>query len=228
VLATGDELVEPWVPSGPAQVRNSNAPMLVSALRAAGAEPEYIGIAKDNPASLRSLLKKGLSADIMLVSGGVSVGTRDLVGMELKNVGVEPVFTRVAVKPGKPLFFGRKGGTVVFGLPGNPASSLVAFELFVRPALCKMRGFGENPPQFRSGELKSSIAAKRDRLTFLPATFERSPSGAVVELLKWAGSGDIKAMAHANCLVAIPPGKAPIPAGTRVDFVTFQWAADCS
>jgi len=227
VLATGDELVEPWVPPGPAHVRNSNAPMLVSALRAAGAEPEYVGIAKDNPASLRSLLEKGLSADILLVSGGVSVGTHDLVGRELENMGVEPVFTRVAVKPGKPLFFGRNGGTVVFGLPGNPASSLVGFELFVRPALYKMRGFGEKPPQFRSGELRSSIAAKRDRLTFLPATFARSPSGAAVELLKWAGSGDIKAMTHANCLVAIPPGKAPIPAGTKVDFVTFQSAGDC-
>jgi len=228
VMSTGDELVEPEVRPGPAQVRNSNAPMLVGALQAAGVRVDYLGIATDDRGSLRPMLEKGLGGDILLVSGGVSVGTHDLVGKELEGAGVEPVFTRVAVKPGKPIFFGRRGPCIVFGLPGNTASSLVGFELFVRPALCKMRGLGDWPPKFLRGALATSVEMKRDRLTFLPAVSINERSGMVVRPLEWAGSADIRALVHANCLVAIPPGESPVPGGAEVDFVTFQWVGYCA
>ncbi len=228
VLATGDELVEPTCFARPAQVRNSNAPMLVAALMSVGARPEYLGIARDDRPSLRALLERGLQGDILLVSGGVSVGEHDLVGDELINLGVEPIFTRIAIKPGKPLFFGRRQHAIVFGLPGHPASSLVSFELFVKPAIYKMRGFGDRPPEFRRGKLADTVTLIRDRLTFLPATFTESVRGVAIRPLEWAGSADIRALARATCLAAIPPGESPLPGGADVDFLTFRWARYCS
>ncbi len=226
LLATGDELVEPDSTPNLSQVRNSNAHMLLAALRDLGVDARYLGIARDTSDSLRPLLEKGLSSDLFLISGGVSVGERDLVGRELRQLGVEPIFTRVAVKPGKPLFFGTKGACSVFGLPGNPASSFVTFELFVRPAIAKMRALGERRPVFESATLATTVNFRRDRLTFVPAALRREGTEVVVQPIKYAGSADILAVTRADCLASIPRGDAPITAGSRVNYLLIRSEKD--
>ncbi len=139
IVATGDELVEPGQPLGPGQIRNSNAPMLRALAMAAGAEAHVLPIAADEPSALSTILRRGLDADVLLISGGVSAGTRDLVPSALAALGVENVFHKVNIKPGKPLWFGvgpsreSERGPLVFGLPGNPVSGLVGFLVFARP-----------------------------------------------------------------------------------------------
>jgi molybdopterin molybdotransferase len=136
VLSTGAELVPPEEPEpGPARIRDANSTALVWACRAAGADVESLGIAPDEPGPLRGLLARGLEADVLVTSGGVSVGERDLVREGLEALGVEPLFWRVDLRPGKPATAGVGPGGLALGLPGNPASALVGFELFVRPAL---------------------------------------------------------------------------------------------
>src|SRR5262249_12513264 len=136
VMTTGDEVVEaPEVP-GPGQIRNSNSPMLLAQVARAGASPRYLGIGRASAESLRRLIGEGLAgSDVLVLSGGVSAGKFDLVPGVLQELGVRAHFHKVALKPGKPLFFGTREGVLVFGLPGNPVSSFVCFELFVRPAL---------------------------------------------------------------------------------------------
>src|SRR5262249_47767571 len=135
ILPTGDEIVEISATPGPGQIRNSNGPMLAAQVQRAGGIPHPLGIARDNAEDLRALISEGLRFPMLILSGGVSAGKLDLVPGILQELGVEPHFHKVAMKPGKPVFFGTLGETVVFGLPGNPVSSLVCFELFVRPAI---------------------------------------------------------------------------------------------
>jgi len=140
ILSTGDELVEPGTPPGPAQLINSNSIALAAAVREAGAVPRMLGIARDNRLSHLEKLRSGLTADCLITSAGVSAGDRDLVRAVLEELGVKFLFWKVAIKPGKPTAFGIFEGKPVFCLPGNPVSSLVTFEAFVRPALLKMQG----------------------------------------------------------------------------------------
>jgi molybdopterin molybdotransferase len=145
ITSTGDELIEPDQVPGPGQVRNSNAPMLLGQVAAAGGLPRSLAIARDTRESLRSVVEEGLAtSDVLLLSGGVSAGKLDLVPEVLKDAGVVPHFHKIKLKPGKPLLFGTcdrpEGKRLVFGLPGNPVSSFVCFELFVRPALRRLGG----------------------------------------------------------------------------------------
>ncbi|HEX9186445.1 MAG TPA: gephyrin-like molybdotransferase Glp, partial [Vicinamibacteria bacterium] len=140
LLVTGDEIVDVGAAPGPCQIRNSNGPAVTAQARLAGAEVRPLGVAPDQPDAIAEALRPGLSADVLVVSGGVSAGDYDLVEPALLELGATFLFTKVAIKPGAPLVFGRRGGTLVFGLPGNPVSAQVTFDLFVRPALLKMQG----------------------------------------------------------------------------------------
>ncbi|MGE3808647.1 MAG: gephyrin-like molybdotransferase Glp [Gemmataceae bacterium] len=135
IVATGDELVDAPAAPGPGQIRNSNGPMLMALAQSAGAVPGYLGIARDQLDELRAKVKAGLESDLLVLSGGVSAGKLDLVPGVLAEFGVESIFHKVEMKPGKPVFFGTRGSTLIFGLPGNPVSALVCFELFAAPAL---------------------------------------------------------------------------------------------
>ena len=140
LLVTGDEIVEVSATPGPAQIRNSNGPAVAAQARLAGADVRLLGVAPDRQDAVAEALRAGLAADVLVVSGGVSAGDYDLVEPALLDLGATFLFTKVAIKPGAPLVFGRRGGTLVFGLPGNPVSAQVTFDLFVRPALLKMQG----------------------------------------------------------------------------------------
>jgi molybdopterin molybdotransferase len=218
VVATGDELVEAGTVLKAGQIRNSNGPMLVAQVSRAGARAEYLGIARDEPGKLRALVDQGLRADVLVLSGGVSAGTLDLVPGVLQEAGVAAHFHRVAMKPGKPVFFGTgPRGTAVFGLPGNPVSSLVCFELFVRPAL---RRLGGHPDALRNpvrAALAEQFRHRSDRPTYHPAVLEESAGGRRVATVAWLGSPDLKALARANALALFPPGEAVYTAGQPFD-----------
>jgi molybdopterin molybdotransferase len=214
VVPTGDELVEPAERPGPGQIRNSNGPMLLAQAARAGGVPRLLGIARDWPESLRALVAEGMREDVLILSGGVSAGKLDLVPGVLREAGVAARFHKVAMKPGKPVFFGTgPRGQPVFGLPGNPVSSLVCFELFVRPALRRLAGHADPGPRQVTAALAEDFAHRSDRPTYHPAALEGGPGGRRVRPVPWFGSADLRALAGANALVVLPPGEQTFAAG---------------
>ena len=212
VLATGSELVRPGTPLAPGQVYEANALMLASALTAAGAEVERLPAVADDEDAHRAAIARGLDADVLVTSGGVSVGPHDLVRAIESELGVEEVFWQVAVKPGKPIAFGIRGRTLVFGLPGNPVSSLVGCELFVKPALRALQGVAAPLPRFEHGRLASSLQrnATRDELV------RARVAGGALEPLTGQESHMIARAAAANALVHVPRGEGTLDAGADV------------
>ena len=221
ILPTGDELVEPSERPAPGQIRNSNGPMLAACVRRAGGTPIELSIGRDERDALSERIAAGLQADVLVLSGGVSAGVLDLVPELLAASGVQKVFHKVSVKPGKPLWFGAldrgESRTLVFGLPGNPVSSLVCFELFVRPALARLAGRPFAGLAAVPGRLTSEFVHRGDRPTYHPALLSESPGGATIEPLRWHGSADLRALSAANALVHFPGGDRTFLAGERLD-----------
>ncbi len=205
VVCTGDELVPPEVKPGAGQIRNSNGPMLLAQIQRAGGTPRFVGIARDEPGHLREQITAGLECDVLLLSGGVSAGTLDLVPGVLAELGVQPLFHKVAIKPGKPLLFGVKGPRLVFGLPGNPGASLVCFELFVRPALRGLMGLEAGPGMVKA-TLTKDFPYRTDRPTYHPARLRLTDTGWTIEPVGWFGSPDLRGTSPANAFVVLPEG----------------------
>jgi molybdopterin molybdotransferase len=238
VLSTGDELVDIHGGPGPAQIRNSNSYSLAAQVQIAGAEPVQLPIAPDEPRRLRELIEEGLLCDLLLMTGGVSMGKYDLVEQVLGELNAEFYFTGAKIQPGKPVVFGscpvsRPGSGPVssaapnvasrkyfFGLPGNPISTMVTFELFARPIIQALGGVKVQPLLFLHARLKSEIRTKTGLKRFLPATLSGEYENVEVELARWQGSGDIAAMARSNCYVVIPPDREKIEAGEWVAVLT--------
>jgi len=267
VLATGDELVDIDVPLAPNHIRNSNTYSLAAQIQAAGGEPIMLPIAPDEPERLRELIADGLEADLLLLTGGVSMGKYDLVEQVLAQFEAEFFFTGAQIQPGRPVVFGRipcgaevparegkehafkssgkdvpaeghasgghglsradksakesgalapEGHTYFFGLPGNPVSTMVTFELFTRPVLEALTGMTARKLIFLHAKLKSEIKTKPGLKRFLPAILSGEFEQAEVELARWQGSGDIAATASANCYIVIPPDRERIAAGEWV------------
>ncbi len=206
VLSTGDEVVDADAVPGPGQIRNGNGPMLLAQVQRAGGAPRYLGIARDRLDSLRPLVKQGLEADVLVLSGGVSAGKLDLVPGVLRELGVRAHFHKVEMKPGKPVFFGTHDSTLVFGLPGNPVSALVCFELFVRPALRKLRGHDDPGPPMVTAALAEDFAYRTERPTYHPARLEVGEGGWRVRAVPWFGSPDLRGLLAANAFVVLPAG----------------------
>jgi molybdopterin molybdotransferase len=206
VLSTGDEVVEASERAGPGQIRNGNGPMLCAQAARAGGLPQYLGIARDRVDSLRPLIAEGLRADVLLLSGGVSAGKLDLVPGVLQEAGVQPHFHKVEMKPGKPVFFGSRDHTVVFGLPGNPVSALVCFELFVRPALRRLGGHAEPGPPYVRAVLAEDFAYRTERPTYHAAALSSDDSGWRVRAVPWYGSPDLRGLTKANAFIVFPSG----------------------
>jgi molybdopterin molybdotransferase len=222
VLATGDELVPVSATPGPGQIRNSNETMLVAQLREAGAEPVPLGIARDERDDLREKIARGLECDALLLSGGVSEGQLDLVPGELQAAGVQPVFHKVDVKPGKPVWFGIfAAGKPVFGLPGNPVSSMVCFELFARTALRRLTGAVPATPQMLQARLAQEHLARGDRPTYHPASLVCEGGTWTVRPVRWQGSADLRATVDANALALFPGGDRVWPAGAVVEVLPW-------
>lgn len=224
ILATGDELVEPGEPLRPGTIRESNRLVLAGLAAQAGAIPRDFGIARDEPHDLESRLRAALEeSDVVVTSGGVSVGDRDLVRATLARIGVESRFWQVAVKPGKPLAFGMLGRRAVFGLPGNPASSLVTFHLFVAPAIRRLSGLLGVSPIAVEATLETEAKAPPDRRAYLRAHLSTGPAGLRVRAAKNQAAGALRSLAEANALLVVPEGAGTLPAGARVRVEPLEW-----
>lgn len=223
VLPTGNELVGCDKIPGQGQIRNSNGPMLIAMAESLGLKVNQLGVGRDDAGQLKSLIKIGLESDLMLLSGGVSAGTMDLVPGVLAELGVEQVFHKVKIKPGKPIWFGvadRDGKrSYVFGLPGNPVSSLVGFQLFVRAAIRKLMGGSVGLGQSAVGELATDHQTRGDRPTFWPGAsiVDDTPVRKIKPLL-WRGSSDLLALGTADALIYFPAECHDNEAGKQVQF----------
>lgn len=219
LLVTGDEIVEVSATPAPGQIRNSNGPAVAAQARLAGATVRLLGVAPDRQDAIAEALRDGLAADVLVVSGGVSAGDYDLVEPALLELGATFLFTKVAVKPGAPLVFGRRGATLVFGLPGNPVSAQVTFDLFVRPALLKMQGATVlSRPRVRV-ELLVGVKNRSGRKSHVPARVRFEGGRLVARPLRSMGSGDLAAHARANALVVIEADRLQAVAGETAEAV---------
>jgi molybdopterin molybdotransferase len=221
VLTTGDEIVEVDAVPGPTQIRNSNSYSLAVQIRRAGGNPVLLPIAPDEPRALRRLIEQGLASDLLLMTGGVSMGRYDLVEQVLAELQAEFFFTGAKIQPGRPVVFGKCGeakcgagvlarekpATYFFGLPGNPVSTMVTFELFARPMLEALAGMSPRKLVFVYAKLKSEIRVKPGLKRFLPAILSGEFEQSEVALVSWQGSGDVAATARANCYIVIPPDR---------------------
>ena len=230
VLPTGDELVPCEQTPGPGQIRNSNGPLLLAMLRASGLSGIDLGIGRDNEADLIDKMKLGLQHDVLILSGGVSAGQKDLVPGVLKSLGVEEVFHKVKVKPGKPIWFGiRKSSdqdskpTIVFGLPGNPVSSLVGYQLFVRCCLKILAGGGWELAEPKQALLSRDHQTRGNRPTYWPGrTIVDDSCQRKVEPLNWNGSSDLLALGKADGLIFFSEDEHDHAAGKQVSFYPFD------
>lgn len=215
VISTGNELVEPQYKPGPAQIRNSNAYQLIAQAIRAGAEAVYYGIAPDDEEPTLNMLSKAISeCDIVLLTGGVSMGDYDEVPAVMKKAGVNILFDRIAVQPGKPTTFGVHDEALVFGLPGNPVSSFIQFEIFARPMI--LRAMGVNKP---AGEMKYKLSVdykrkRTRRMAWVPVRLENDGTVAPVE---YHGSAHINALPEARGIMKVPVGVSEIKKGEIVD-----------
>ena len=217
ILSTGDEVVPVERRPEWFQIRNSNAVTLAAQVAAAGGVPRCLGTAPDRPEALRSMIQEGLGSSLLLLSGGVSAGKYDFVEPVLAELGAEFFFQSVALRPGKPLVFGRAAGKFFFGLPGNPVSTFVTFALFARPALAFLGGGEFRPPLFLRARLAAPLAQRSGLTAFLPARIDRSSGEPVVNLVTWQGSGDMVALAAADCFLVVHPGETSLAAREWVD-----------
>jgi molybdopterin molybdotransferase len=231
VLTTGDEIVAIDQTPGPAQIRNSNSYSLAVQIARAGGEPKLLPTAPDEKNSLRKLIEEGLQSDLLLLTGGVSMGRYDLVEQVLAELDAEFFFTGAKIQPGRPVVFGRcrsaarapkNRATYFFGLPGNPISTMVTFELFAKPMLQALSGQPSQKLIFPRARLKEDVRVKTGLKRFLPAILSGEFENSEVALIPWQGSGDIAATARANCYLVVPPDREHIPAGDWVPVLPRQ------
>jgi molybdopterin molybdotransferase len=219
VVVTGTELRTPGEPLEPGQIYDANGFILAAQLQSAGAVVERLPFVADDEAATRAAIERGLTADALVTTGGVSVGVYDLVRAAEAELGVEEIFWRVAMQPGKPVAFGVRDRTLVFGLPGNPVSSLVGFELFVRPALLALQGLAEPRPAFRPGRLAAPARRLAARDALLRARSRVEGDTLLLEPLIGQQSHMIAHAATADVLVLVPQGAGELPAGSSVSYL---------
>jgi molybdopterin molybdotransferase len=219
VLTTGSELKAPGSPLGPGEVYEANGVMLAAQLEAEGAVVTRLAAVADDESAHRRAIEQGLEHDVLVTSGGVSVGAHDLVRRVEAELGVEEVFWRVAVRPGKPVSFGIRGPALVFGLPGNPVSSLVGCELFVRPALRALQGASDPGPRFAAGRLAVSVTRNAGRDDLMRARSTVTDDGVVLTPVGGQESHMIVRAAEADALVLVPRGEGELPAGANVRYL---------
>lgn len=216
IVATGDELVEVAQAPLPHQIRNSNSYSLAVQVAAAGGEPKVFPIVRDDAAETEAAIRKAIPFDLLLLTGGVSMGRFDYVEAALLSVGAEFSFTGVRMQPGKPVVFGSLGEQPFFGLPGNPISTMVTFALFVAPVLKALGAEIESEPHFRMARLEEEVAVKPGLTRFLPASLRGSIHGTTVRRIPWQGSGDLAAAAQANAFLVVPETRGKLDEGEVV------------
>jgi molybdopterin molybdotransferase len=214
IIATGDEIVEIDEAPQDFQIRNSNAYSLAAQVSRAGGRPDILPVARDTVEHTREVVRRGLEADLLLLSGGVSAGKYDVVEPVFAEFGAEFFFDRVLIQPGQPLVFGAAAGKFFFGLPGNPSSTMVTFEIFARAALELIAGREETPLAMPLARLTRDFRHRPGLTRFLPASW--SADGAEVTPVKWHGSGDIPALTRANAYLVADPERSEYPSGELI------------
>lgn len=234
VLATGNELVPVERTPGPGQIRNSNESMLVALVEQAGADPVPLGVARDDQAELSAKIAEGLKHEMLILSGGVSAGKYDLVPATLEAAGVREVFHKVQIKPGKPIWFGQReedsgqstgentAECSVFGLPGNPVSSMVCFQIFVRTAIRRMMSRYPAEPVSVKAKLTGDYHTNNNRPTYFPCELNWTNDGPTVTMTNWKGSADLKSTTDANAMAFVPPGEQNYSDGETLE--VFPWS----
>jgi molybdopterin molybdotransferase len=216
ILSTGDELVDVAEKPGPSQIRNSNSYSLAALVAVNCGEPVQLPIAPDEESKLTELVREGLKADLLLLSGGVSMGKFDLVEKVLTELGAEFFFTGTMIQPGKPVVFGAVDETPFFGLPGNPVSVMVTFDLFARQVIEALSGAAPSRLKSATAKLKKEFKTKTGLTRFLPAILQGEMNDPEIEVVPWQGSGDMLAAARANCYLVVPPDKQRLSQGEMV------------
>lgn len=222
IISTGDEIVAVDSRPEPHQIRNSNSYSLAAQVLSCGATPRILPIAPDDPERLEKIIADALSSDLVLLSGGVSMGKYDFVEQVLAKFNANVFFTGALIQPGKPIVFldaVRPGSThrvPVFGLPGNPVSTMVTFDLFARPLIQAISGATAQPLRFLRAKLAKDIRTKTGLTRFLPAQLSGNGTDVTVELVQWQGSGDVVSVARSNCYIVVEPERETITAGEMV------------
>lgn len=222
IISTGDELVDVGLKPSVAQIRNSNGYSLSAQARRLKAEVEILGIVKDTKEEISNMMRRGFRKDILILSGGVSMGEYDLVGDVMKDLNTHVYFEKVALRPGKPVIFGRKDTTFIFALPGNPVASFVTFELFIYPAIRKMMGFTDIHRTTLKASLETEILVRRKRREYRPAFLRMYNNTWLVSPVEWHGSADLLATTRANCLLIVREDAEKLAAGQLVDVISLD------
>ncbi|HHT9124632.1 MAG TPA: molybdopterin molybdotransferase MoeA [Candidatus Brocadiia bacterium] len=222
IISTGSELVKVTSKPMAGQIRDSNSYSIVAQAKQLHTEVEFLGMVPDDKMDITNIIKRGLNKDVLILSGGVSMGEYDLVGDALIELGVEIYFKKVALRPGKPTVFGKKGNTIIFALPGNPVATLVTFILFVGPAIRKMMGFANPINRPIKATIETELIKKKKRREYLPAQLRQNVGNWLVSPVEWHGSGDLFSTTKANCLLIVPETVDRFDAGQLVDVLLFN------
>jgi len=222
VLNTGGEIVSPGNKLSKNKIFNANGPMLLSLLESDNIKPSFLGIVKDKPEQLKKAFTVGLNSDIFLVSGGCSVGDYDIVPNILKSLGVKNIFHKVNIKPGKPILFGKRGKTIVFGIPGNPISNFLSYFLFVQPAIYKMMGYKIIGPKFKTGIIKKTFYQKPGRKHFIPVKISKKNTNYFLIPIPSHGSADIVSLSKADGFMVAEKNISIIRKNSEVEFITWK------
>ncbi len=222
VLNTGGEIIPVGRKLPQNKIYNSNGPQLCALLRSDGITPRYLGIAKDEPVILKKMISQGLKSDIVLISGGVSMGDYDLVPAILKQMDVTELFHKVNIKPGKPLFFGVKNRKLIFGIPGNPVSNFLAYQIFIRLVIRKMMGIENCNLEIKTGIIKKEFRQKPGRKHFVLAKVVQSKNAYYVSPLPGHGSADIAALSAADAFMLVDGAISKIKQKSEVEFITWR------
>ena len=222
IISTGDELIELGQTPGPGQIINSNLHFLRTRLFECGCTPVCLGIGADDQQSLDQLIDRALDADLIITSGGVSVGEKDHVQATLQNRNFEKIFWKVAIKPGKPLLFGRVDDKPFFGLPGNPAATAATFELFVKPALKRLAGYVDVLPEKRIATLTHEVNAGGNRQSFLWCSLKWCDKEYQVTVSQRQGSGQNRCLTAKNAILAVPTDVKSLHSGDQVEVLLIE------
>jgi molybdopterin molybdotransferase len=222
VLNTGNEIVNPPQKLSGNKIFNSNGPLLVSLLKNFHIKTKYLGIAKDREPVLYKKIREGLKSDLLIISGGVSMGDYDLVPSVLKKARVTILFHTVKMKPGKPVLFGKKGETIVFGLPGNPNSNFLACLLFIMPAIKKLMGYPEYELKSREGFLDRDFYQKTGRTHFVLIKIRKAGGKCIASPVRSHGSADVPSLSGADGFMIVDENSACVKRGARIKFITWQ------
>ena len=222
VIATGDELVDVHENPNADQIRNSNSYTICAQVKNAGGEPVSLGITRDNLDDLRNQIRRGFDYDMLIVSGGVSMGKYDLVETVFAEFGVEVLFDKIAMKPGKPTVFGHRGQTYIFGLPGNPISTMVAFHMFVRPLILFLLKAENTAPKVLDAKLEAPAKCDPERASLVPALVRFDAGQYWIRTAPWKGSSDLVGLSRANALIMIPRRDGTLEPGETTQFMFME------